>query len=81
MKWKFLEDLGLEKEVIDKILDEGIIMLILLNKYNSFGKIIYRCITNQLLYKYESYDDIIRDGLQKIIDSGIIKKCEKNDVD
>lgn len=40
----------------------------------------YNIITTQLLYKYESYDDIIRDGLQKIIDSGIIKKCEENGV-
>ena len=27
MKRKFLEDLGLEKEVIDKILDEGIFVV------------------------------------------------------
>lgn len=40
----------------------------------------YNTITTQLLYKYESYDDIIRGGLQKIIDSGIIKKCEENGV-
>lgn len=40
----------------------------------------YNTITTQLLYKYENYDDIIRDGLQKIIDSGIIKKCEENGV-
>lgn len=40
----------------------------------------YNTITTQLLYKYESYDDIIRDGLHKIIDSGIVKKCEENGV-
>lgn len=45
MKRKFLEDLGLEKEVIDKILDEGIFVAILLDKYNNFGRIICRYIT------------------------------------
>ena len=36
----------------------------------------YNNITTQLLYKYESYDDVIKNGVQKIIDSGIIIKCE-----
>ncbi len=36
----------------------------------------YNNITTQLLYEYESYDDVIKNGVQKIIDSGIIIKCE-----
>ena len=36
----------------------------------------YNTITVQLLYEYESYEDVINNGLQKIINSGIIEKCE-----
>ena len=41
-----------------------------------FYELDYNTITVQLLYKYESYNDVIKSGIQKIIDSGIIIKCE-----
>ena len=41
-----------------------------------FYELDYNTITVQLLYKYESYDDVMKSGIQKIIDSGIIIKCE-----
>ena len=40
----------------------------------------YNTITTQLLYEYVSYDEVIKNGLQKIIDSNIIKKCEEYNV-